>query len=90
MGTPAKTAREGASTSGPAMITVTHHLEELLPGTSNVLLLSQAGTMVAQGPPAEVLTDRHLSRAFGVPIQVVPRHGRFYAHVDPATWSELL
>ena len=75
---------------GPAMITVTHHLDELLPGTSNVLLLSRAGTIVAQGSPAKVLTNRHLTQAFGVSIEVVKRHGRFHAHVDPAAWSDLL
>jgi iron complex transport system ATP-binding protein len=80
----------GGDPLGPAMVTITHHLEELLPGTSNVLLLSQNGHIVARGAPEKVLTHRHMTTAFGVPIEVVQRHRRFYAHVDPATWSDFL
>lgn len=74
----------------PAMITITHHLEELLPGTSNVLLLSAQGTAVAAGAPRQVLTSRNLSMAFGIPIQAACRQGRYTAHVNPKTWTSLL
>ncbi len=74
----------------PAIITVTHHLEELLPDTQNVLLLSMAGTTIASGSPADVLTDGNLSAAYGVPIHVALQNGRYHAHVDPRTWNELL
>jgi len=83
-------ARLHGAAGSPAMITITHHLEELLPATGNILLLSRTGTSVAQGPSERVLTNAHLSEAFGVPIQVVNRAGRYYAHVDPATWNDLL
>jgi iron complex transport system ATP-binding protein len=83
--------RAGAAAGhAPAILTITHHLEELLPGTTNVLLLSTAGTVVAQGLPEEVLTETHLSAAYGLPIFVTHRHGRYTAHVDPGTWEELL
>ena len=72
------------------MVTVTHHLEELLPGTTNILLLSAAGRAVARGKPEEVLTNGHMSAAYGVSIHVLRRHGRYSAHVDPATWDQLL
>jgi iron complex transport system ATP-binding protein len=75
---------------GPAMITVTHHLEELLPDTHNILLLSTAGTTVAAGEPDSVLTDAHLSTAYNVPIHVAHQNGRYHAHVDPSTWADLL
>ena len=74
----------------PALITITHHLEELLPGTTNILLLSAAGCTIASGKPQDVLTNAHLTAAYGVPIHVLRRHGRYSAHVDPATWNELL
>ena len=46
----ADAAREGGRGGiAPAIVTVTHHLEELLPQTSNVLLLSRAGEVVATG-----------------------------------------
>jgi len=75
---------------GPAMITVTHHLEELLPDTQNVLLLSREGMTVASGRPEKVLTDANLSAAYGVAIHVTHKNGRYHAHVDPSTWAELL
>jgi iron complex transport system ATP-binding protein len=78
------------SPPSPAIITVTHHLEELLPGTANILLLSAAGQTIAQGPPETVLTDAHMSAAFGVPIHITHRSGRYHAHVDPETWNALL
>ncbi|HVX85784.1 MAG TPA: ATP-binding cassette domain-containing protein [Phycisphaerae bacterium] len=74
----------------PAIITVTHHLEELLPDTSNILLLSLDGRIVASGPPGRVLTDAKLTAAYQMPIQVEQRNGRWSAHVDPRAWSELL
>jgi iron complex transport system ATP-binding protein len=80
----------GAGGHAPAILTITHHLEELLPGTTNILLLSTAGTVVAQGAPETVLTETHLSAAYGLPIHVTHRHGRYTAHVDPRTWEDLL
>jgi iron complex transport system ATP-binding protein len=87
--------REGGSESGttgtgPAMVTITHHLEELLPQTANVLLLSRIGEMIATGSPEGVLTDANLSAAYNVRIHMTHRNRRFHAHVDPATWDELL
>lgn len=78
-----------ASENPPAMITITHHLEELLPQTANVLLLSRDGSARAQGRPADVITAENLSAAYGVPIQVTLRHGRYQAHVDPAAWEHM-
>ena len=74
----------------PAIITVTHHLEELLPGTANVLLLSADGRAIAQGPTAQVLTDAHMSTAYGVPIHITHRAGRYTAHVDPGAWEQMI
>jgi iron complex transport system ATP-binding protein len=59
------------------MIIVTHHLEDLLPETDTVLLLSE-GTVVAAGAADEVLTAPHLSRAFGCPVEVERRSGRWH------------
>jgi iron complex transport system ATP-binding protein len=78
------------NSSPPAIIIVTHHLDELLPGTSNILLLNAGGGVQAIGRPEEVLTDARMSAAFNWPIQVKQQDGRYYAHVDPQSWSELL
>jgi iron complex transport system ATP-binding protein len=62
----------------PAMVLVTHHVEEIPPGFDRVLLLRQ-GTVVAQGPLTDVLTSGNLSATFGLPLQVGVADGRFTA-----------
>jgi iron complex transport system ATP-binding protein len=62
----------------PPTVLVTHHVEEVPVGTTHALLLSR-GRSLAAGPVAEVLTGRLLSRAFGLPLEVEERSGRFAA-----------
>ena len=71
------------------MLMITHHLEELLPTTSQVILLSH-GRSVACGPPADVLNSRSLSSAYECDVTVETVNGRFYPRVDPSAWGELL
>ena len=59
--------------SAPAMVVVTHHVEEIPPGFTDVLLLRQ-GRVVAAGPLEVTLTADNLSASFGLPL-VVERHG---------------
>lgn len=59
--------------AAPAMAMVTHHVEEIPPGFTDGILLKE-GRVVAAGPLELVLTDAHLSEAFGLPL-VVERHG---------------
>ena len=56
-----------------AVILVTHHLEELPPGTSHSLLLRD-GRQLAAGPAEHVLTSELVSACFGHPVTVT-RHG---------------
>ena len=70
------------------ILLVSHHLEDLLPGTDQVLLLSQ-GRVIACGPPARVLTSENVSRAFGCPIEVSQRDGRWHWSVSPQAWDDL-
>jgi iron complex transport system ATP-binding protein len=60
---------------------VTHHVEEVPVGTTHALLLSR-GRRVAAGPVAEVLTGALLSRAFGLPLVVEERAGRYTARAS--------
>ncbi|MCY7394677.1 MAG: ABC transporter ATP-binding protein [Nocardioides sp.] len=53
----------------PATVLVSHHVEEIPPGFSHALLLKQ-GRVVAAGPVERVLTEAHLSAAFGMPLVV--------------------
>ena len=62
----------------PASVLVTHHVEELPPGITHVLLLRD-GAVVAQGLAGAVLTAHNLSATFGLALQVERRGGRWYA-----------
>lgn len=67
-----------ADPDGPATVLVTHHVEEIPPGCSHALLLSRGG-VVAQGLLDDVMTSANLSTAFGLPLDLVSRRGRFTA-----------
>ncbi|MET8277429.1 ABC transporter ATP-binding protein [Micromonospora sp. NPDC005174] len=60
----------------PAMVLVTHHVEEIPPGFTHALLLRE-GAVVAQGLLADTLTGDNLSKTFGLPL-VVERSGDRY------------
>jgi iron complex transport system ATP-binding protein len=60
----------------PAMVLVTHHVEEIPPGFTHGMLLRE-GTIVASGLLGEVMTADNLSKTFGVPL-VVDRTGDRY------------
>ncbi len=62
----------------PAMVLVTHHLEEVPPGFTHALLLN-AGSVVVGGPIEEVLTEENLSAAFELPLSVSHTNGRYTA-----------
>jgi iron complex transport system ATP-binding protein len=53
----------------PALVLVTHHVEEIPPGFTHLLLLAD-GRVHAAGPVDEVLTAENLSGAFGTPLTV--------------------
>jgi iron complex transport system ATP-binding protein len=62
----------------PAMIMVTHHVEEIPLGFGNALLLAD-GSITAAGPIEEVITSEKLSETFGLPLQVTAQDGRYSA-----------
>jgi iron complex transport system ATP-binding protein len=67
-----------ADPDAPAIVLVTHHVEEIPPGFTHALLL-RAGSVVAAGPLDEALTPQNLSATFGLQL-VVERHaGRWTA-----------
>lgn len=65
-----------------ATVLVTHHLEELPPGTTHAALLRR-GQVLAAGPAADVLTSDLVSRCFGHPIAVGHADGRWSARTRP-------
>ncbi|BDV30492.1 ABC transporter ATP-binding protein [Microbacterium terricola] len=62
----------------PAMVMVTHHVEEIPVGFTHVLLLRD-GAAVAAGPIGETLTAEALSETFGMPIILTEADGRYAA-----------
>src|SRR5690606_16485867 len=62
----------------PAMVLVTHHVEEIPPGFTDILMLRE-GRVVAAGPIELTLTDENLSAAFGLPLVVERRGERWSA-----------
>ena len=71
-------AAMAAAPDAPTTVLVTHHVEEIPVGTTHAMLLRE-GRVVAQGPVADVLTGPHLSAAYGLPIDVERREGRWLA-----------
>jgi iron complex transport system ATP-binding protein len=67
--------KTAARRRGPALVLVTHHVEEITPAFTHALLLKR-GRVVAAGPIERVLTSANLSEAFGAPLKLVRAGGR--------------
>ncbi|WP_150956224.1 ABC transporter ATP-binding protein [Microbacterium testaceum] len=65
----------------PAMVMVTHHVEEIPVGFTHVLLLRD-GEVVASGPLDEALTADNLSKTFGLDITLTHEAGRWAARAS--------
>ena len=61
--------RLGERRRGPALVLVTHHVEEISPAFTHTLLL-RGGKVLAAGEKARVLTTTRLSEAFGAPLRL--------------------
>jgi iron complex transport system ATP-binding protein len=62
----------------PAMVLVTHHVEEIPPGFTHALLLKQ-GRIVAAGPIEQALTSETLSETFDLALTLQHTDGRYTA-----------
>jgi iron complex transport system ATP-binding protein len=62
----------------PAMVMVTHHLEEIPAGFTHALIL-QGGQVFAAGEINDTLTSTKISEAFGMGLIVENQFGRFVA-----------
>jgi len=61
-----------------SIVLVSHHVEEIPPGFGHALVMAD-GQAVAAGPIEHVLTGSVLERAYGMPIAVERRDGRYWA-----------
>ncbi len=69
--------------SAPTLVLVTHHVEEIMPAFSHVLVL-KAGEVLVAGLKGKVLTSGTLSRAFQAPIRLRHKRGRYSLAVTPS------
>jgi iron complex transport system ATP-binding protein len=74
----ARLARIALDPAAPTMVLITHHVEEIPPGFTHVLLL-RAGRVVAAGPLAQTLTSDLLSQTFAMALEVSPWGDRWWA-----------
>ncbi|AGW41369.1 ABC transporter ATP-binding protein [Leifsonia xyli subsp. cynodontis DSM 46306] len=70
--------------ASPAIVMVTHHVEEIPLGFNRALLLTD-GRIAAQGPLEEVITSESLSAAFDVDIELTEADGRYAARARPVS-----
>jgi iron complex transport system ATP-binding protein len=62
----------------PAIVLVSHHVEEIPPGFTHVLMLRE-GRVTAQGPMTEVMTAENLTMTFGMSLMLAYEDGRYAA-----------
>jgi iron complex transport system ATP-binding protein len=69
---------------GPALVLVTHHVEEITPAFTHALLL-KAGRVQASGARKTTLNSRHLSAIFGTPVKLTSRVARLHLRLPAKT-----
>ena len=76
--------RLARSKSAPAMVLVTHHVEEITAAFSHLIVLKQ-GQVIAAGPRRTVLNSKTLSAAFDAQVRLTRRAGRYSLAVQPSS-----
>ena len=74
----ARLSRLAMDPDAATMVLVTHHVEEIPPGTTHALLLAD-GRVQASGLLSDVLTSENLSATFGLPLTVERVGQRWFA-----------
>jgi iron complex transport system ATP-binding protein len=72
--------RLGTSRNAPALVLVTHHVEEIMPVFSRALVLKD-GKVLATGEKLTTLTAKTLSDAFSAKLRLRFKNGRFEMNV---------
>jgi len=81
--------RLGSGAKAPALVLVTHHVEEIMPVFTHALILKD-GRVLAAGEKSATLTSRTLSRAFGAPVRFRPEAGRYILKVTGASRDKVV
>ena len=67
----------------PALVLVTHHVEEIMPAFTHALLLKK-GRVSASGKMHETLTSKNLSTSFGFKVKLEKKDGRYAVKISAA------
>jgi iron complex transport system ATP-binding protein len=70
----------GERPGGPAIVLVTHHVEEIMPFVTHCHLIRDGATF-ACGPKEELVTGANLSATLGLDVQVYRKNGRYWASI---------
>jgi iron complex transport system ATP-binding protein len=68
----------GLMQNGKTVILVTHHIHEIPPEVTRVVLL-KAGKIIADGEKEQILTSDNLTKLFATPIELVQANGFYQA-----------
>jgi iron complex transport system ATP-binding protein len=77
----------GLRRSAPALVLVTHHVEEIMPVFTRALLLRN-GAVIAAGAKRTVLTSQNLSRAFDANMELTNRAERYALRLRAKTAAD--
>jgi iron complex transport system ATP-binding protein len=73
--------RLGSRRGSPALVLVTHHVDEIMPVFTHALLL-KGGRLVSSGTKADILTAANLQRTFGRNVALSETGGRYTLTVE--------
>lgn len=76
--------RLGTRRGAPALVLVTHHVEEIMPAFTHALLLRD-GRVLAAGEKRAALTSANLAQVFGAPCRLVCREDRYALRIEAAS-----
>ena len=79
----------GRQRNSPTIVFVTHHVEEIMPVFTHLLLLRE-GRVLAAGPKHEVLTSANLARTFDCPMRVHQDDGRYALTVETRGHTKII
>ena len=66
--------------NAPTLLMVTHHISEITPAFSKVLLLKN-GSVLACGEKNAILTEQNISQLYGLPVKLEARSGRYWPQI---------
>jgi iron complex transport system ATP-binding protein len=73
--------RLGESKNAPTLVLVTHHVEEIMPVFSHVLILKN-GSVLESGEKTDVLTSEALTKAFGARVNLKKKARRYFLKIQ--------